>query len=80
MSIRQLQATAKHDRTEKGKAVSKHITFSRLSCGDREVNRLKWLISVLSAHWLSLLLVAGLIAAVWFVYKHKDKFAKNEFE
>jgi predicted histidine transporter YuiF (NhaC family) len=46
-------------------------------CG---VNRLNWLVSVLSAHWLSLLLVAGLVVAIWFVYKHKNKYAKNEFE
>lgn len=41
---------------------------------------MSWLLSVLSSHWLSLLLIAGLVAAVWFVYKHKNKYAKNEFE
>lgn len=41
---------------------------------------MKWLIHTVSAHWLSLLLMAGLAVAVWFVLKHKKKFEKNEFE
>lgn len=47
---------------------------------DCEVNRLNPILSYLSAHWLSLLLIAGLIVAIWYVYKHKNKYAKNEFE
>lgn len=41
---------------------------------------MNWLISVLSAHWLSILLITGSVVAVWSVYKHKNKYAKNEFE
>lgn len=47
---------------------------------DCEVNRLNAFLTFISAHWLSLLLIAGLLVAIGFVYKHKNKYAKNEFE
>ncbi|TNJ64523.1 hypothetical protein FE784_19785 [Paenibacillus hemerocallicola] len=47
---------------------------------DCEVNRLNSFLAFVSAHWLSLLLIAGLLVAIGFVYKHKNKYAKNEFE
>ncbi|MDF2722156.1 MAG: hypothetical protein K0Q59_1831 [Paenibacillus sp.] len=36
--------------------------------------------SWIQEHWRSLLLIAGLAVAGWFVHKHKAKFSKNEFE
>lgn len=87
-----MRGRRRHDLGQKGKAVKEDRLFpisSRLSGrqSDRanraahcEVNGLNAFLSFVSAHWLSLLLIAGLIVAIWYVYKHKNKYAKNEFE
>lgn len=38
------------------------------------------ILTYMKANWLSLVLLAGLVVALLFVYRYKDKFAKNEFE
>jgi hypothetical protein len=89
---RRIRGRCKHDLGQKGKAVREDRFFPIYAAyrerpsdpanraADCEVNRLNPILSYLSAHWLSLLLIAGLIVAIWYVYKHKNKYAKNEFE
>lgn len=38
------------------------------------------LLAFLKAHWLSVFLIVAALLAILFVYKHKEKFEKNEFE
>lgn len=39
-----------------------------------------WLKNAIIAHWLSLLLIVGMLAAVCHMLKYRKKFEKNEFE
>jgi hypothetical protein len=41
---------------------------------------MNWLLLAIKAYWLEVLLIAGLVTAILYVHKRKEKYAKNEFE
>lgn len=41
---------------------------------------MQWFIWLVTTHWLSLLLLFGVLVAVWYALKHWKKYKNNEFE
>ncbi|WP_281272219.1 hypothetical protein [Paenibacillus flagellatus] len=41
---------------------------------------MKWFVDAMNSYWLSVLLIAGLLVAIRYVWKNKKKYENNEFE
>lgn len=46
----------------------------------KEANRVNGLLLFVEKHWLSFVLIAGALAAIWFVYKERSKLMLKDDE